>query len=70
MKEVSNCCEADLECVSADGLAKCPECHEGCTAKMKFEEEDLKLIEDVIERLEEEIERLDKDVAKLKRDKI
>jgi hypothetical protein len=31
---VSDCCGADLKgIVSADGLARCPECHEGCCAE-------------------------------------
>ncbi len=31
---VSDCCGADLKgIVSADGLSKCPECHEGCCAE-------------------------------------
>ncbi len=33
---VSDCCGADLKgIVSADGLARCPECKEGCGAERK-----------------------------------
>jgi hypothetical protein len=49
---VSDCCGADLMgIVSADGLARCPECHEGCCAE-EVEVEEIPGFEGTLDELD------------------
>jgi hypothetical protein len=65
---VSDCCGADLKgIVSADGLARCPECHEGCCAEEVEEQEEWSVRLGTILN-DNCIDILDEDGAELKED--